>query len=352
MRKRRSATGCVSSSVPAHAPSRSSTRPGLSRHCVAVRGHCNAVVDLGGRVRICRRAAHVHEQGCHDIGVSDGRVRSTAEGKTRPAGGASIDELLDRAVAAINRGDRATATALAGQVLAADGANAEAEDLLAAPSDPGEIRRLTIFFADLVDSTALSTRVEPETYRLLVGRYREQVMHVVKRYEGHIGSTKGDGLLAVFGHPIAHEDDVRRAVQAGLEITREVARLSEQAKRRFGIEINVRVGVHRGLVYLDTAQDDVYGLAANLAARVSSLAPPGAVVVSDTVEVLIRNDFELQERPATPVKGVQEPVIHYRVMAERARVRKSAQGPLVGRDRELAELEKSWVQAQAGALST
>jgi class 3 adenylate cyclase len=117
--------------------------------------------------------------------------------------------LLDRAVAAINRGDRAAATVLVGQVLAADSANAEAEDLLAAPSDPGEIRRLTIFFADLVDSTALSTRVEPETYRLLVGRYREQVLHVVKRYEGHIGSTKGDGLLTVFGHPIAHEDAPR-----------------------------------------------------------------------------------------------------------------------------------------------
>ena len=144
-------------------------------------------------------------------------------------------------------------------------------------------------------------------------------MHVVKRYEGHIGSTKGDGLQAVFGHPIAHEDDVRRAVQAGLEITREVARLSEQARRRFGIEINVRVGVHRGLVYLDTAQDDVYGLAANLAARVSDLAPPGAVVVSDAVEMLIRNDFELECRGAALVKGVEEPITHYRVVTERAR---------------------------------
>jgi class 3 adenylate cyclase len=89
--------------------------------------------------------------------------------------------LLDRAVAAINRGDRATATALAGQVLATDSANAEAEDLLAAPSDPGEIRRLTIFFADLVDSTVLSRRVEPETYRLLVGRYHEMVLRAVNR---------------------------------------------------------------------------------------------------------------------------------------------------------------------------
>ena len=278
-------------------------------------------------------------------------VRSKT-GEVRPAGGASIDELLDRAVAAINSGDRATATALAGRVLAADGANTEAEDLLAAPSDPGEIRRLTIFFADLVDSTVLSTRVEPETYRLLVGRYREQVLRAVHRYEGHIGNTAGDGLLAVFGYPIAHEDDVRRAVHAGLEITREVARLSEQAKRRYGIEISVRVGVHRGLVYLDTAQGDVYGLAANLAARVSSLATPGAVVVSDAVEMLIRNDFQLESRTEALVKGVEEPVVHYRVLAEHARRRASGKGPIVGRTRELAELEKSWARAQTGTLRT
>jgi class 3 adenylate cyclase len=157
--------------------------------------------------------------------VSDGRV-------------ASIDELLDRAVAAINRGDRVAASALADQVLAVDGGNAEAEDLLAAPGSDGEIRRLTILFADLVDSTVLSTRVEPETYRMLVGRYREQVVQVVDRFGGHVGSAKGDGLLAVFGHPTAHEDDVRRALVAGLEITREVARPSAQAKRRFGIEIH------------------------------------------------------------------------------------------------------------------
>jgi class 3 adenylate cyclase/tetratricopeptide (TPR) repeat protein len=291
-------------------------------------------------------------QGCHDIEVTDGRLRSASDGEACQDGGASIDELLDRAVAAINRGDRAAATALAGQVLAADSANAEAEDLLAAPSDPGEIRRLTIFFADLVDSTLLSTRVEPETYRLLVGRYREQVLRAVDRYEGHIGSTKGDGVLAVFGYPIAHEDDVRRAVHAGLEIIREVARLSDQARRRFGTEINVRIGVHRGLVYLDTAQDDVYGLAANLAARVSGLAPPGTVVVSDAVEVLIRNNFELEGRPATLVKGVEEPLTHYRVVAERVPSPKSGQSPLVGRDQELAQLEKSWAQAQAGTLST
>jgi class 3 adenylate cyclase len=266
--------------------------------------------------------------------------------------GASIDELLDRAVAAINSGDRAAARALAGQVLAVDRGNVDAEDLLTAPGSGGEIRRLTILFADLVDSTVLSTTVDPETYRMLVGRYREQVLSIVNRYEGHIGSTKGDGLLAVFGHPKPHDDDVRRAVAAGLEITREVSRLSEQAKRRFGIEITVRVGVHRGLVYLDTAQDDVYGLAANLAARVSGLAPPGTVVVSDAVAPLIRDAFELQARPAAAVKGVDGLVAHHQVIGERAEPVKVTRGPLVGRDRELGRLAKSWARAQAGTLST
>ena len=84
-------------------------------------------------------------------------------------------------------------------MLTVDEDNMEVEDLLAAPADRGEIRRLTIFFVDLVDSTALSTLVEPETYHAVVGRYREQVLRVVASYEGHISSTKGDGLLAVFG---------------------------------------------------------------------------------------------------------------------------------------------------------
>lgn len=143
-------------------------------------------------------------------------------------------------------------------------------------------------FADLVDSTALSTRLEPETYRTLVGRYRDEVRRVVDRYEGHISSIKGDGLLVVFGHPKAHENDVQRAVAAGLDISRAVAQLSEQAERKFAVAINVRVGIHRGLVYLDTDQDDVYGFAANLTARLCGLAEPGTVAISvSTFSVMV-----------------------------------------------------------------
>ncbi len=234
----------------------------------------------------------------------------TIDGVTDPPGRnrSAIDEMLDRAVRAINSGDRATADALAGRVLAFDHANVDAEELLAAPADHGELRRITILFADLVDSTALSTRIEPETYRTVVGHYRDEVIRLVNEYEGHIGNTKGDGLLAVFGHPIAHEDDVRRAVQSGLDITRAVARLSERVQRRFGFDIDVRVGIHRGLVYLDTAQDDVYGFAANLAARMCSIAEPGTVAVSEAVERLIRDTFHLERGgAATKVKGGSRP---------------------------------------------
>ena len=169
----------------------------------------------------------------------------------QPDGRRTDRRSLDQAVAAINRGDRAAGDGTGrNRYSAADGANAEAEDLLAAPADPGEIAGMAIFFADLVDSTALSTRLEPETYRMLVGRYREQVRSTVDRLEGHHRLTPGRRTARrSSGHLTAHEDDVRRAVLAVLEITREVARLNEQAERRFGLGISVRVGVHRGLVY-------------------------------------------------------------------------------------------------------
>lgn len=263
-----------------------------------------------------------------------------------------IDDLLDQAIQAANSGDRATASALAEQVLTVDTGNQDAEDLLCAPlAGSGELRRLTILFADVVNSTALSTRIEPEIYRTVIGRYRQQVDEIVNRYEGHVFSTKGDGLLAVFGHPSAHENDVRRAVQAGLDITREVDRLSDRVRARFGFDISVRVGVHRGMVYLDVAQDDVYGLGANLASRVSGLAPPGGVVVSAAVAPLVAGHFELEAQPAQPVKGIDEPVEHYRVVKEHVGRSRVPLGQLVGRDVELAHLHEAWNHARHGTLS-
>ncbi|AWT57413.1 ATP-binding protein [Mycolicibacterium smegmatis] len=262
---------------------------------------------------------------------------------------ALIDDLLDRAVRAVNDGDRATAATLAGQVLAVDHDNPDAEDLLSA-SDHGEIRRLTIMFADLVDSTALSTRIEPESYHTLIGQFRKDVVRIVDSYEGHISSVKGDGVLVLFGHPKPHENDVRRAVSAGLDITNAVAQISEQAQRRFGVTLDVRVGIHRGVVYLDVEQDDIYGLAANLAARLTALAEPGSVVVSDVVAPLVREYFELDDRPPVPVKGIDGNVAHHVVAAERSTDVPARSVPLIGRERERACLRECCRRAHAGTL--
>ena len=115
--------------------------------------------------------------------------------------------------------------------------------------------------------------------------------------------------------------------------------------------LTVRVGVHRGLVYLDTAEDDVYGLAANLAARVSGLAPPNTVVFSEAVAPLVRDDVELKARPAAAVKGVEGLINCHQVIGERVEPARITRGPLVGRDRELARLQKSRAHARAGAAA-
>jgi class 3 adenylate cyclase len=195
-------------------------------------------------------------------------------------------------------------------------------------------------FADLVDSTALSTRIEPESYHTLIGQFRKDVVRIVDSYEGHISSVKGDGVLVLFGHPKPHENDVRRAVSAGLDITNAVAQISEQAQRRFGVTLDVRVGIHRGVVYLDVEQDDIYGLAANLAARLTALAEPGSVVVSDVVAPLVREYFELDDRPPVPVKGIDGNVAHHVVAAERSTDVPARSVPLIGRERERACLRE------------
>ena len=185
-------------------------------------------------------------------------------------------------------------------------------------------------FADLVDSTALSTRIEPETYRAVGQPLPARGVRNRRSIWGHITSMKGDGLLAVFGHPKAHENDVRRAVAAGLDITRAVAQLSERAEQRFGVGISVRVGMHRGLVYLDIGQDDVYGFAVNLTSRISGLAEPGTVAVTDAIAPLMRRRVRTRARPPAPVKGVDGLVGHRQVLAERPQSLSLTPLPLIG----------------------
>jgi class 3 adenylate cyclase len=205
----------------------------------------------------------------------------------------------------------------------------------------GQTRRLTMLFIDLVGSTALSCRVEPETYRTVVAAFRRLTAEAATDLGGHVCFVKGDGLLVRFGHPVTRGDDTQRAVAMGLFVTEAVARLSAQVERRFGFPIAARVGVHRGLVYLDTAQDDVYGGEVGLTTAIAGHADPGTVVVSDAVAALVASEFELQ--PGVP--GCQ------RVVGERCRHTADRRHPLVGRTTELAYLEQCWAQAQAHRLT-
>jgi class 3 adenylate cyclase/tetratricopeptide (TPR) repeat protein len=264
-----------------------------------------------------------------------------------------VDQLLERAAAALNRGDVGIAHDLAEEVLASDASNRDAAALLDVedPSD-GEIRRLSLLFCDLVGSTELSARHEPELYRTLVKRYQAVCREVIaERYLGHISHIAGDGLLAVFGLPTPHENDVERAVRAGLDIVRELGVLSAEVNALFAENLEARAAVHKGLVFVDIQEDEVYGLAANVAARLQGLAAPGTVVVSEEVHAIVGALFETIAEPAQRVKGVAEPLRPFRVVAERPQV--LARGhrwaaPLVNRVDELQRLRARWREGRDG----
>jgi class 3 adenylate cyclase len=262
-----------------------------------------------------------------------------------------ISALLDAAIEAVNKGDLATAHDLAERVLREDATNVDAEALLDAEESDGELRRLTILCCDLVGSTELSERHDPERYTKLVRRYQRIAREIIQqRFGGHIVSVKGDGFLSLFGHPVAHEDDTRRAVQAGLELCRATEVLSAQAEREFGEGVAVRVGVHRGIVFIDLEEDDVYGLTANLTSRVEGLATPGTVVVTDTVRRRVADHFAFEPGSPQHVKGVSEPVLPFTVVGERAGGR-GAGTAFVGRAHEIATLRDAWASASSGAGS-
>jgi class 3 adenylate cyclase len=204
----------------------------------------------------------------------------------------------------------------------------------------GELRRLTIMFCDVVGSTELSGRQEPETYRELMRGYREACREVIEaRFEGHIVQLKGDGTLSVFGFPVAHENDAERGVRAGLALVRAVRDLSPSPGVAATESLDVRVAVHHGPVYLDFDEDDIYGLAANVGSRLHGLADPGTVIISEDVRRLVEGQFEIEACEPQVVRGVSEPLESFRVVGERrvpaVRIWST---PLVERDAELERL--------------
>ena len=174
-------------------------------------------------------------------------------------------------------------------------------------------------FCDMVGSTALSTRLDPEDLHEVIRRYQQSCAAVIARFEGYIGHYIGDGILAYFGYPTAHEDDALRAIRSGLDIVDAIKRLDGELES-FGVSIDVRVGINTGLVVVGDIgtgefRDEmaVVGETPNVAARLQGLADPGTVVVGERTRRLVEGLFTFEERPPQLVKGIEEPIVFYRV---------------------------------------
>jgi class 3 adenylate cyclase len=225
-------------------------------------------------------------------------------------------------------------------------------------SPQAERRQLTVMFADLVGSTALSARLDPEELREVLRAYQDAAAGVIARFEGHVAKFMGDGVLAYFGWPKAHEDDAERAVRAALALLDGVGRLRTPA----GEPLAARVGIATGLVVVGdllgegaAREETVVGETPNLAARLQALAPPGGVVVAEATRRLLGGLFEAEDLGPQAVKGLGAPVRAFLVGAERGGVgrfeaRHGAGNltPMVGRDQELTLLIERWGLARAG----
>lgn len=220
-----------------------------------------------------------------------------------------------------------------------------------------ERRQLTVMFCDLVGSTALATKVDPEDLRDIIAEYRDSVAAVVREYGGTISRYIGDGMLILFGHPSAHEDDAERAVRAALEIA--ATRQAPGAPPE--LELRVRLGLATGLVIVgdligsEAAETQaVLGETPNLAARLQALAEPDGVVIAEDTRRLIGGLFDYEDLGAMALKGFAAPVQAWRVLHEGTAesrfeaLHPSVLIPLVGREEELERLEQCWLRARAG----
>jgi class 3 adenylate cyclase/predicted ATPase len=238
---------------------------------------------------------------------------------------------------------------------------AEQAALEARSGTDGERKTITALFADIQDSTALIEDLDPEAARHLIDPALQLMMDAVHRYEGFVVQPTGDGIFALFGAPIAHEDHPQRALFAALLMQTESKRYAEQLRREQGINLQIRVGINTGEVVLRSIRkDDLHtdytpvGHSIHLASRMESLASGGAVVVSDHTYKLIEGYFECKALGEAKVKGVTEPVPIYEVLGVgplRTRLQVAARRGFtrfVGRQREMESLQQAVMQAKAG----
>jgi class 3 adenylate cyclase/predicted ATPase len=240
--------------------------------------------------------------------------------------------------------------------IAALRATAEAPPAAEMPTSMPERRQLTVMFCDLVGSTALSARLDPEDLREIIAAYHRAVTETVAGFDGLVAKYMGDGVLIYFGYPQAHEDDAERAVRAGLGVTEAVGHLEVKSGK-----LQARVGIATGLVVVghligegSAQEQSVVGETPNLAARLQALAEPNAVVIAAGTRRLVGDLFEYRDLGAVEVKGIAAPVAAWQVLrpsmveSRFEALRGSALSPLVGRDEEIDLLSRRWARAKAG----
>src|ERR687893_2956439 len=188
----------------------------------------------------------------------------------------------------------------------------------------GERKYVTVLFADVVDSTGLGERLDPELVAEIMNGAFAFLNASVKKYDGTVARLLGDAILAFFGAPVAHEDDAERAVRAGLDIQAAAREYALVTRRDYGVDFGVRVGINTGLAVLAAVGDEIrteytaMGDTTNVAARLQSAAIPGTVLISASTYHLVKELFEFKPRGATMVKGKSTPIETYEVLAPRS----------------------------------
>ena len=216
-----------------------------------------------------------------------------------------------------------------------------------------ERRQLTVLFCDLVGSTALSDRLDAEEYRQVILDYQKVAVAVIRRFGGHIAQYLGDGLLVYFGYPKGQEDAPRAAILAGLDIIHAVCQANIQWKAEGKTAIEIRIGIHTGLVVVDDFL--ALGDTMNIAARLEGQAPTNGLVISARTMLLTKGWFDTQSLGKVALKGIKEPMELFQVLQEsgaRSRmqaVRKFGLSPIVGREEEQRLLMEQWESAKRGA---
>jgi class 3 adenylate cyclase len=225
----------------------------------------------------------------------------------------------------------------------------------------GERKPVTALFADVVGSTALAERLDPEDWTAIMNEAFDEMSKAVFRYEGTIAQLQGDAMVAFFGAPVAHEDDPDRAVRAALDMVAAIDEFARQLKATDGIDFRIRAGINSGPVVVGNVGTDLryeytaLGDAMNVAARMQTAAEPGSVLISASTRRLVADAFETEDLGKIELKGKAEPVHAYRVLAPKAvplrtrgLERAGLESPMVGRESQLETLQSLYGVVQAG----